>query len=534
MKNPLERTSSTLHNKLQRIWILITAVLLCIALYVNWHVNQHRSYNKISKLTVRTSNKLDRFIEDLFQDIYTIPFYEKKISNCKTNLYPYLEHINLNNPKISGLIVSYDNQNICSTLTDDSRLQVSTNQPRSILGPYKLAVFDEPVFMVQQKIGHYSIGLLVINSIFKKLLQPTTDYSNKIAIFDEVKHKFLFQIQYNKEQSQWVIPADSVKKDFNPHDLYAFYHLHSISTLKVLVYQNRDAYIRNLWYCQLLIIPFIIFLSYLMYLVASTMITKHYSLLSAMKLAIKNKEFYPEYQPVFNAQTHQYNGAEVLLRWQNKEDKIIMPDFFIREAELTGIIIPITLQIIEIVFKESKIILDKNPQFHLAFNLSALHFIDSQFFNTFYNLIEQYHISTHQILLEITERDLLDINNSIFIKKMQELRQKGFSLAVDDFGTGHASINYLQSFPFNYLKIDKLFIQAIGTKAITESLNDAIINMANKLKLIIIAEGVETKEQHQYLTEHGVQLQQGWYFSRALTFEQLFNLIGGDKDDSLP
>ena len=83
---------------------------------------------------------------------------------------------------------------------------------------------------------------------------------------------------------------------------------------------------------------------------------------------------------------------------------------------------------------------------------------------------------------------------------MRELRQLGFSLAVDDYGTGHASISYLHDFPFNYLKIDKLFIQAIGTKAITESLNDVIIDMAKRLNLIIIAEGVETEEQVNYLS----------------------------------
>lgn len=95
--------------------------------------------------------------------------------------------------------------------------------------------------------------------------------------------------------------------------------------------------------------------------------------------------------------------------------------------------------------------------------------------------MQHYSISPGQILLEITERYLLDMNNKIYINRMHELRKTGYSLAIDDYGTGHSSISYLQYYPFNYLKIDKLFVHAIGTKAIAETLNDAIIHLAKKL-----------------------------------------------------
>lgn len=116
---------------------------------------------------------------------------------------------------------------------------------------------------------------------------------------------------------------------------------------------------------------------------------------------------------------------------------------------------------------------------------------------------------------------------------MQELRQAGFSLAVDDYGTGHASISYLQHFPFNYLKIDKLFVQAIGSNDIIESLNDAIIQMAKGLNLVTIAEGVETKDQANYLANNGVRLQQGWYYSKGLSIAELTALLKGEKYEEL-
>ncbi len=220
---------------------------------------------------------------------------------------------------------------------------------------------------------------------------------------------------------------------------------------------------------------------------------------------------------------------EVLLRWETKHGEIIMPDSFIMEAEESGLIIPITLQLIEITFKEIQDILKANPLFYLSINLCAAHFIDPDFFDKFYQVQREYSIASTQILLEVTERNLFDAQNEIYLQRMQELCNKGFSLAIDDYGTGHASLSYLQHFPFSYLKIDKLYVQAIGTKAITELLNDAIFDLAKKLNLIIIAEGVETKEQAEYLLKNGVQLLQGWYFSKALSIEQLKSLLQGEK-----
>lgn len=272
----------------------------------------------------------------------------------------------------------------------------------------------------------------------------------------------------------------------------------------------------------------------LLYWLIRKSIAHRTSLLRMMKLAVKSKEFYPSYQPIFDNISQRFTGAEILVRWQSNQDQVIMPDLFIHEAENSGLIIPITLQIIETAFREFQDILQDHSYFHLAINISALHFTDPHFFKKFFLLKEYHNISASQIVFEVTERDLLDTNNPIFSNTMQKLRQAGFSLAIDDYGTGHASISYLQHFPFNYLKIDKIFIQAIGTKAITESLNDAIINMAKSLNLKIIAEGVETEEQRNYLSKNGVQFFQGWYFSKAIPIEELTRLLKEGRNEREP
>jgi sensor c-di-GMP phosphodiesterase-like protein len=147
------------------------------------------------------------------------------------------------------------------------------------------------------------------------------------------------------------------------------------------------------------------------------------------------------------------------------------------------------------------------------------------FFEQLDTLRAYYAIQSKHLVFEVTERELLNVNDALLTSKMKTLRDAGFSMAVDDFGTGHASISYLRHFPFNYLKIDKLFIHAIGTHAITESLNDAIIKMAQGLDLTIIAEGVETQEQIDYLVSNKVRYLQGWYFSKGVSIDAIKDLL---------
>ena len=532
MSKFFQHLSPIIYTRFTFFWILLTFILLLVALSINWQMSLQMSYRDISETAIKLSNNTDRFIEDLFQEIYTLPIYEKNVSNCKEELAPYLERIPLNDPKIAGLVVSNNNQLLCSSLSDTTGLIIATNRLRNISGPFSLSIFDQPVYLIQQKMGNYYIGIVILSSTIKNVLYPSDSISSAIALYDNVEKKIILKIEYSPDRSSWIFSNNQGDLALpRIQSLFALDKLYSIDGVSVVVFKDKNTVLRNLEYREALVSLIILIISCLLYFITKNFITKRYSLLGAMKLAIKNEEFYPTYQPLFDKEKKVYSGAEVLLRWQDKQNQIIMPDLFIEEAEANGLIVPITLQIIEIAFNQTKVILNNHPDFHLAFNISALHFTDPTFFNKFNLLIEQHAIPPAQIIFEITERDLLDKNNGVFFDKMQELRHAGFSLAVDDYGTGHASISYLHHFPFNYLKIDKIFIQAIGTKAITESLNDAIISMAKRLNLIIIAEGVETVEQVNYLSENGVRFLQGWYFSKALPIEKLVGLLQGEKNE---
>lgn len=534
MRKLIRTVARIIYKHFILFWVLLTAVILLISLTFNWYLNINKSYEALHDVATTLSNNMDGFIEDLFQDVYTLPVYGKEITDCKTGLFPFMEHISLNNPMISGLIISDQRHKlVCSTLPENETLISGSMHARTISGPFKLSLFDQPVYLIQQKMGHYHIGIVVVSSVMQSVLRASIGVTDTVALHNEYDKKNIIRIEHSTKRPGWILSPDIESiSPLNSQSLFATDELQSIDGVMVVVFENHKTLLYNLWYSQISLTILLLFGSYMLYLLIKNLISKRYSLNTAMKLAIKNKEFYPVYQPLFDNNRKSFSGVEVLLRWQDNQDEIIMPDFFIIEAESNGLIVPITLQIIETAFKEFTAILKSDPEFHLAFNLSALHFTNPTFFKEYDRLAEQYKIAPKQVLFEITERDLLDKHDQVFNSKMVELRQAGYSLAVDDYGTGHASISYLQNFPFNYLKIDKLFVQAIGTNAITESLNDAIINMAKQLNLKIIAEGVETEEQFQYLSKNGVRYLQGWYFSKALSIEKLTELIEGMHHDS--
>ncbi len=529
MKQFIHRILRFVNQHFRFLWLIGSVFILLFALYISSQISLTTSYNELKDASNDISNNLDRFFEDLFQEVYALPVYGKKV-NCNSELYPLLEHITLNNPNISGVILRDKEQSIiCSTLPmNDGKLSKTLNA-RTILGPFTLKLFDQPTYVVKQQIGNLYVDLIVVASVISKQMQTSFGVSSSVALFNSLENKNILRIEQSPDHHSWMTsPNPDSRNTHNFRGLFAVEKLQSINDVSVVVFENSTTVKTRVWLFQIILSVIFSVASLVLYYLFKMVLQKRYSLHGLMKVAVKKKEFFPVYQPLFNQELARFTGVEVLLRWKDEENNIIMPDVFISEAEITGLIIPITLQIIDIALKDSKPLLKNYPNFHIAFNVSALHFTDPYFFSHFYKLIEKYSISSSQILLEITERDLLDKNDSVFKDKMLELRQKGFSLAVDDYGTGHASISYLQHFPFNYLKIDKLFIQAIGTKAITESLNDAIIQMAKGLGLIIIAEGVETAEQVDFLTERSVGLLQGWFYSKALSIQELAILLKGE------
>jgi len=253
------------------------------------------------------------------------------------------------------------------------------------------------------------------------------------------------------------------------------------------------------------------------------------SLQGELERSLQKNEFEINYQPVVALETGLCIGAEALISWRQPGGKRVRPDLFIPLAEDTGLIEPMTECLMKQSRRELEPFLEQQRTFHIAVNLSPCHFESDRILRATAQVFGDSGILPGQIVYEITERGLIREDSGVARKVMTMLRERGSHIALDDFGTGYSSLSYLGSFPLDYLKIDKRFVDAIGTDALTAGLVDAIIDMAQRLKLRVIAEGIETSEQAEYLRQRGVHYGQGWYFSRGMNagefidFARLFN-----------
>jgi sensor c-di-GMP phosphodiesterase-like protein len=537
------------------IWGVITILLMLFSLYFTWKSEEREIYYQVEETAEITATKIDKLVDKITQSIYATNITSAEISHCQEALLSKLQHLVLNVPEIAGISIVAQatssntppcmtndcKQNaspadqppiLCSTLPkDDYALSIpQSNSPLSILGPTKLMDLDKPVFIIQQKVGAYNINIYLLINDIVKLLKPQSSLAELVVLYDNQRQSVLIGTRKNAATNHvWeLVPPDKLKVNnsavhqANSETIHI--ELVRLQGVEIMIEINQQQVkLLTLRYASLAgLLIFII--SFAIYYILRNRIEEHYSIHNAIKLAIKNHEFFPVYQPIMNRKTNTCTGAEVLLRWQTSAEEVIMPDSFIEYTEKTGLIVPITIELTRKVFSECMPLLRQHPNFYLSINLSSAHFTDPRFFKTFSLLCKKFNIPAKQIMLEITERDLLQHDISV-IQQMEALRSAGFSIAVDDFGTGNSSISYLQRFPFNYLKIDKLFVSSIGTGSVTEKLNVSIINMANHLSLQVIAEGVETYEQLEALEGSGVFLIQGWYFSKALSFEALQQFI---------
>ncbi|UUE57642.1 EAL domain-containing protein [Pectobacterium aroidearum] len=236
-----------------------------------------------------------------------------------------------------------------------------------------------------------------------------------------------------------------------------------------------------------------------------------------IRKGIANGEFSVYYQPIYDAESQTCTGVETLLRWRRSNGKWIRPDIFISAAEAESMIIPITRHLFDLVASDIASWQVK-PGFHLGLNVAAEHLHHPSFVSDVHRFAEKVASHSLSISLELTERNLIS-NGPEIIQRLHQLREDGFMITIDDFGTGHCSLSYLQNFPLDCLKIDQGFVSAISSPDEEAPILDAIINLSHRINLQSVAEGVETKQQLMYLQQHGVKYIQGFLYAKPMDNE---------------
>lgn len=238
------------------------------------------------------------------------------------------------------------------------------------------------------------------------------------------------------------------------------------------------------------------------------------SLAGELAAAVRRREFVVHYQPIIDLRSGRCVGAEALIRWIRPGGKTLRPDLFISIAEENGLMTRITEEVFRLVIRDMEDLLAEDRGMHIAVNLSAGDLKDGKVLRVLQEMLEGTAIDARQIWLEATERGFMDVDKARCI--IEQAREQGHAVAIDDFGTGYSSLSYLQRLPLDTLKIDKSFVDTIGTDSATHKVTDHIIDMAKSLNLLTVAEGIERQEQADHLKNRNVDFGQGWLFGKPM------------------
>ncbi|WP_231571432.1 MULTISPECIES: EAL domain-containing protein [Xenorhabdus] len=242
-----------------------------------------------------------------------------------------------------------------------------------------------------------------------------------------------------------------------------------------------------------------------------------------LKKSIKNKQFIPYIQPIICSQSDTIIGCEILVRWQHPAQGLLTPKDFIVQIEKSDLIVPLTRNLITQVRNFFVPLTHQLPKnFHFSFNISAKHYKEASLLDDCRDFLRAFPENSVRLILEITERELLE-PDEYSIKLFNKLDELGVLIALDDFGTGYSNHTYLQKLNVNMVKIGHNFISKMNTDMISKHIVENIIDLALRLNLEIVAEGIENQKQVDQLRDHSINYLQGYYFDCPVSLEEFVN-----------
>jgi diguanylate cyclase (GGDEF)-like protein len=253
--------------------------------------------------------------------------------------------------------------------------------------------------------------------------------------------------------------------------------------------------------------------------------TKRLELEAALRRGIERGELEVHYQPFFSLSDTRIVGAEALVRWRHPSEGMLPPGQFIEMAEETGLILPLGRYVLEQACMQSRSIKDKlGVSVPISVNLSPRQFQHTGLLGEIASVLDSAGLESEAITFEITETMVMEDLASAR-EVMKKLHRLGVRLAIDDFGTGQSSLRYLKQFPIHEVKVDRSFVIGVATDPVDSAIVQAVVTLASAMGIEVVAEGVETPEQVEQLRSLGVDICQGYYFSRPLQPEKFEELV---------
>ncbi len=247
--------------------------------------------------------------------------------------------------------------------------------------------------------------------------------------------------------------------------------------------------------------------------------------------ALAAGEFVPYYQPIVDIRSGQLRGAEVLVRWRKPDGTLVLPGSFIPLAESSGLILEMTRDLMRRVCAEAGPAIGCRPSLKISFNFAGQLFRDESIVKDVRKIFSGSPIKMSQVVLELTERDPIE-NFTVTRQVIAALQGLGVRIAIDDVGTGHSGLSYMLKLGVDIIKIDKMFVDAIGTDRNSTTIVETLVDLAHNMRMDVVAEGVENFEQVMHLRELGVRSAQGYVFAPPLPGSAFLQLV--EAIDPLP
>ncbi len=243
-----------------------------------------------------------------------------------------------------------------------------------------------------------------------------------------------------------------------------------------------------------------------------------------LERALKAGEFVPYYQPIVDIQSGKLRGAEVLVRWRKADGTLVLPGSFIPLAESSGLIRAMTFDLMRRVCAEAGTAIGQRPALKISFNFAGALFSDETIIKDVRNTFAATPIKLSQVVLEVTERDPIE-NFTLTRQVIAALQGLGVRIAIDDVGTGHSGLSYMLKLGVDIIKIDKMFVDAIGTDRNSTTIVETLVDLAHNMRMDVVAEGVENFEQVMHLRNLGVRSAQGYVFAPPLPGSSFLQLV---------